>query len=248
MKKLILSVAAAICSFVAFAGTAKTGMTYVDTKTSIVWKFTGSREYAEPGLWTAAIEGAQMVDGSSVSNNLVIPEKLGEYTVTKINKNAFKNNTGITGVTLPATITSIHADAFSGSTLEQNALGEDQSKPFVIGDFLITYQGSDSTFTTPDGVKKIAELAFKSSSASNIILRDEVILVCQDALAVSSGSTTYRSPFKSITFGTGITDLASQVKMSLLGNAAERIEFKAITEVPAPVNAGGTTLYNFFKR
>ena len=101
MKKLILSVAAAICSFAAFAGAAKIGMTYVDTKTSIVWKFNGSREYAEPGLWTAAIEGAEMMDGSAVSGVLVIPEKLGEYTVTKINKGAFTNNTGITGVTLP---------------------------------------------------------------------------------------------------------------------------------------------------
>lgn len=248
MKKLILSAAAAICSFAAFAGTAQGGMTYVDTKTSIVWKFNGSREYAEPGLWTAAIEGAAMMDGSAVSGDLVIPEKLGEYTVTKINADAFKGNTGITGVTLPATIASIHADAFSGSTLEQNAIGEDSSKPFVIGDFLITYQGSAQTFTTPAGVKKIAEFAFKHSSATDIILSDEVILVCQDALAVSAGyNTTYRDPFKSITFGKGITDLASQLKMSMLGNCVERIEFKAITEVPAPVSAGGTTLYNFFK-
>ena len=242
MKKLILSAAAAICSFAAFAGAAQGGMTYVDTKTSIVWKFTGSREYAEPGLWTAAIEGAEMADGSAVSGVLVIPEKLGEYTVTKINADAFKNNTGITGVTLPATIASIHGNAFNGSTLEQNAIGEDRSKPFIIGDFLITYKGSAQTFTTPAGVKKIAEKAFNSApnGLTDIVLGDEVVLVCQDAF--NRGTV-----FKSITFGTGITDLASQVKMSLLGNYAERIVFKAITEVPSPVVAGGTTLYNFFK-
>ena len=242
MKKLILSVAAAICSFAAFAGAAQSGMTYVDTKTSIVWKFTGSREYAEPGLWTAAIEGAEMMDGSAVSNNLVIPEKLGEYTVTKINADAFKNNTGITGVTLPATIASIHGNAFNGSTLEKNAIGEDCSKPFIIGDFLITYKGSAQTFTTPAGVKKIAEKAFFNSpnALTDIVLSDEVVLVCQDAF--NRGNV-----FKSITFGKGITDLASQVKMSLLGNYAERIVFKTITEVPSPVVAGGTTLCNFFK-
>ena len=242
MKRFVLSVAAAICSFAAFAGAAQGGMTYVDTKTSIVWKFTGSREYAEPGLWTAAIEGAEMMDGSAVSNNLVIPEKLGEYTVTKINADAFKNNTGITGVTLPATIASIHGNAFNGSTLEKNAIGEDCSKPFIIGDFLITYKGSAQTFTTPAGVKKIAEKAFNSApnALTDIVLSDEVVLVCQDAF--NRGTV-----FKSITFGKGITDLASQVKMSLLGNYAERIVFKTITEVPSPVVAGGTTLYNFFK-
>lgn len=214
MKKLILSVAAAICSFAAFA------LTYTDTSTSIVWTFDGTRD-TDAGLWSATITGAQMVDGSAVSNAIAIPAKLGEYNVTKIAA-GFAGNQGITAVTLPPSLKSIDCDAFAGSKIETDAIAA--SKTFVIGDFLVKYTGDAETFTTPAGVKAIAESAFSGSTVSNIVLSDDVALICPNAFNRTTA-------FTSITFGKGITELPKNA-MGTVGNA-ERLAFTALTKVPS---------------
>lgn len=214
MKKLILSVAAAICSFAAFA------LTYTDTSTSIVWTFDGTRD-TDAGLWSATITGARMVDGSSVSNAIAIPAKLGEYNVTKIAANAFQNNDGITAVTLPASLKSIDCDAFAGSKIETDALAA--SKTFVLGDFLVKYTGDAETYTTPAGVKAIAGSAFSGSTVSNIVVSDDVALICPSAFNRTSKA------FTSITFGKGITELPKNYQM----RNAERLAFTALTKVPS---------------
>ena len=57
-------------------------------------------------------------DGKDASDNISIPEKVTqdgvEYKVTKIGEGAFQNNTGLTDVTIPASIISIGSSAFAG--------------------------------------------------------------------------------------------------------------------------------------
>ena len=59
-------------------------------------------------------------DDEGVSGNVEIPETVThngvEYKVTEISEGAFQNNTGLTDVSIPASITSIGANAFAGCT------------------------------------------------------------------------------------------------------------------------------------
>lgn len=68
-----------------------------------------------PYTYTINDEWATIVDvDSSVTGDIVIPEKLGFNTVTKIQKHAFKDHTGITSVTIGQYIDFINAEAFFG--------------------------------------------------------------------------------------------------------------------------------------
>ena len=52
--------------------------------------------------------------GKEYKGNIVIPERVINYEVTGIGKNAFSNCKELTSVTLPTTVTTIEEDAFSG--------------------------------------------------------------------------------------------------------------------------------------
>ena len=54
--------------------------------------------------------------GNCSDTDIVIPPMYGEYLVTKISNEAFKNCTSLTSITIPYSITEIGGDAFSGCT------------------------------------------------------------------------------------------------------------------------------------
>ena len=55
-----------------------------------------------------------IADKTAFSGEQVIPEKIGGYSVTKIQASAFKGCTGLTSITVPDSVTSIGSGAFSG--------------------------------------------------------------------------------------------------------------------------------------
>lgn len=77
----------------------------VRAEEDIVWGF------LVLGDKTASITGC-----SDITGKVVIPEKLGNYTVTGINDNAFYGGTNMTEVVMPESITNIGNNAFYGCT------------------------------------------------------------------------------------------------------------------------------------
>ena len=96
---------------------------------------------------------------------LIIPEKIGNMTVTGINKNAFKGRTELTKVVIPDTVTTIEFSAFQGCTgLESVVMGNN-----------VTYIGSSafngctklSDITIPDTVTTLGSGAFYNTAYYN---------------------------------------------------------------------------------
>ena len=63
---------------------------------------------------------AELTDGTSVTGNVVIPAEVEyegkKYPVCNIGTSSFENNTAITSVELPASVTRIYSEAFLGCT------------------------------------------------------------------------------------------------------------------------------------
>ena len=89
-----------LCSIVAVAQTV--------TVDNIVYKV-----YTQVGY-------AELTDGKSVTGNVVIPAEVEyegkKYPVSSIYRSSFENNTAITSVELPASVTKIYSEAFRGCT------------------------------------------------------------------------------------------------------------------------------------
>ena len=97
---LLMVLSMTLCGIVAVAQTV--------TVDNIVYKV-----YTQAGF-------AELTDGTSVTGNVVIPAEVeyeGEkYPVCSIYRSSFENNTAITSVELPASVTGIYSEAFSGCT------------------------------------------------------------------------------------------------------------------------------------
>jgi len=67
-----------------------------------------------------------VADKTTFTGEQIIPEKIGDYTVTKIATSAFKDCTGLTTISVPDTVTSIGSGAFEGCTsLEELSIPKD---------------------------------------------------------------------------------------------------------------------------
>ena len=98
MKKNILSILALLCL------TATSAWADSETIGTYTWTYT-------------VTEGKATVGGvSPMTGDIIIPASLGENPVTSIYQNTFLNCTGLTSVTIPATVTSIGTSAFEGCT------------------------------------------------------------------------------------------------------------------------------------
>ena len=97
---LLMLLSMTLCGIVAVAQTV--------TVDNIVYKV-----YTQWGL-------AEVTDGKSATGNVVIPTEVEyegkKYPVCYIDRSSFQNNTAITSVELPASVTKIYSKAFSGCT------------------------------------------------------------------------------------------------------------------------------------
>ncbi len=96
---------------------------------------------------------------SSVSGNYTIPEKIGKYPVKMIANSAFRNNSAITSVVIPNSVTSMGIGAFENC-------------------------GSLTSVTIGSGITKIPDNAFyKCKNLKSVILPSSVIEIGQLAFA-----------------------------------------------------------------
>ena len=105
---------------------------------------------------------ARIVDYNGTSTDLVIPSTLGGSKVVCIGSSAFKNNTNLTSVTIPDTVTTIENSAFSGcSNIKKLTLGKNVSE---IGMHAFQSNIGLTTLTIPDSVTFIDTGAFGGCS------------------------------------------------------------------------------------
>ena len=93
-----------------------TGILAAETQTAtvdgITWTFTVQDGHAILGGGRRTVRAVD----SRTSGNITVPSTLGGYPVTAVGNYAFYDCSGLTGVSLPATVTTIGKDAFNGAT------------------------------------------------------------------------------------------------------------------------------------
>ncbi|MCM1546677.1 MAG: leucine-rich repeat domain-containing protein [Clostridiales bacterium] len=106
--------------------------------------------------------------------------------VTHIGERAFYNNINLNTITLPDSLTSIGANAFSGTRwMTQQESGFD--KAIYLGNYLIKYTGTSAeNVTVKSGTRLIANSAFASRNLGTVVIPDSVQYIGRYAFANSS--------------------------------------------------------------
>ncbi|HOO23284.1 MAG TPA: leucine-rich repeat protein [Clostridia bacterium] len=120
---------------------------------------------------------AEIISSGGARGVLYIPGEITKggsaYTVTAIRAGAFRNNTEITSVIIPFTVTSIGNEAFSGCINLAGVTFEAGSNLESIGDYAFEHCESLASFVIPDSVRTIGTGAFYGcESLSDITISD----------------------------------------------------------------------------
>ena len=158
------------------------------------------------------IDGTCFIRGikDRTQTDIVIPEEIDGYKVTKIYDNAFRDCTSLTSIVIPDSVTVIFPHAFDGCTNIVEAtipascadcIPPDSLKTVVItsgteiGWFAFAWCDSLTSITIPDGVTTIGACAFLNcSSLTSIEIPDSVTTIESSAFEGCSSLT-------SVTFG-----------------------------------------------
>ena len=155
------------------------------------------------GDWTYSVSGSQAtITGYSGDGGAVeIPALLDGVSVVKVGPEAFFNNTSITSITIPDSVTSIEYAAFDSCTsLASVTIGNSVTS---IGEDAFDSCTSLTSITIPDSVTSIGDYAFEScTSLSSITIPDSVVSIADFAFA-------YCSSLSSITVDTGNLNYSS---------------------------------------
>ena len=108
----------------------------------------------------------EVTSGSTVTGHVTIPDKVTHpdgtiLTVVRVGNEAFKNNTRITGITLPSTVTSIGYSAFNGSS---NLVDVNLPEGITEIDHSAFMNTAITTFVIPVGVKTVSSSLFSHCS------------------------------------------------------------------------------------
>lgn len=128
-----------------------------------------------------------------------IPQEIAGYTVTAIGNSAFENDTKLTSVVLPDTVTEIGSKAFkcpyeSGQPkgrIKNVVLSENLRK---IGDEAFYAQIGITEFDFPYGLQTIGASAFYSTGLKNIFLPDNVTSMGINAFRICQNVETIKMP------------------------------------------------------
>lgn len=140
--------------------------------------------------------------------------------VTSIGYGAFYHCDNLEDVTIPSTVTSIGEYAFA----ETPFLNNTNDKFVIAGDgVLISYNGNDSVVTIPEGVKLIANGAFKDHNGITAVnLADSLLIIGEDAFNGCSN-------LKTLNRGDNVTDIgANAFKGTALSNVTLSPNVKSV--------------------
>ena len=112
-KKLTALIAAATAAVMAFSSTASA----LPAGSCALIENILFSESSDTGFTVTELsDGTVAVIGCTLSGDVVIPDSVGEKTVSTIAADAFYGNTSVTRVVLPETVVSIRSNAFNGTT------------------------------------------------------------------------------------------------------------------------------------
>ena len=160
-------------------------------------------------------------DPASLNGDLVIPDSINNKAIVAIGENAFKNATNITSITIPATVTAIESDAFSGcsgittvdlknvTTIGNGAFEQTGLTSIVIPDN-VTSLGDNSfagcenlaTVTLGEGVTTIGNGAFEQTGLTSIVIPDNVTSLGDNSFAGCENLAT-------VSLGEGVTTIGN---------------------------------------
>ncbi len=140
--------------------------------------------------------GTSAFSGSGFLTDLTLPEN----SLTSIGDGAF-NSTGLSSVTIPASVTSIGVNPFVGGSLQTIRVAEGNQKYKAVNNMLVECKDSKlykvisypchggDTVTVPDQVEIIGISAFSSSGVKNMTVSDKVKVIETSAFAESKLET-----------------------------------------------------------
>ena len=140
----------------------------------------GAEEYTS-GLWkyTKQSDGTVYISAySGFDSNLNIPSKLNGLTVSGIDDEAFYNNTNITNVVIPSSVTYIGYRAFAGSSITSINI------PSTVTDFGYDYW--DNTSSTFNNCDKLITVSFNAKTS----VPEDAFYDCDALTTVTIGNST----------------------------------------------------------
>ncbi len=175
--------------------------------------------YSSGGFSYDVVNGAAVIKGYTGSAaDVVIPEKLGGYSVKTIGYDAFINNSSVTSVTIPDSVTAVEWRAFKGcARLQTVVIGggvtEMRDEAFadcpvlttvtvdsgttVIGVSAFANCVKLSSLSLPNTVAVIEESAFTNTALPSLIVPSSVQTIEREAFKGCSA-------MKTVSFGTGL--------------------------------------------
>ena len=117
------------------------------------------------GLYSIDANGVLTGVSSTVTGAVVIPNVINGIVVTQIGDVCFKNNTNITSVAIPSTVTEIGLSAFDGCTNLAAVTFDAGSQLAVISTYAFYDCTSLTGFTFPAAVTNVASQSFSGCSA-----------------------------------------------------------------------------------
>ena len=248
MKKLLAMLVVAMGVSTLFAN-----QYYYDDTRKCTWELSSGNtdEVSGEGIVLWSIVGCD----PAPSGSFAIPARLGTMNIWGVGngEGLFANATNLTSITIEAGVKYIAANAFAGcanlATVEAKGelenvdtdafagtkfAADNQAKGIVLGGVLVKYAGSELSYTVPDDVKIIADLAFASvpTNGEGILALKSVnlgknvetigawafrssdgvfafdTLVIPDSVKVIKAGAFISCAIKNLTLGAGIEDIS----------------------------------------
>ncbi|MCI6772002.1 MAG: leucine-rich repeat domain-containing protein, partial [Oscillospiraceae bacterium] len=215
-KKHILKrvVACVVVVFVAVTATIMSGVVGLELPKWSEMLVTRASAASE-GYYTYSVEDGEATIyrcEDSIRGDVVIPDKLGGYPVTRIGGFAFQYCSGLTSITIPENVTCINGHAFFKCTGLISVTIPDSV--ISIGDDVFDYCTSLTSVTIGNGVTNIGDFAFRGcTSLISVTIPDGVTNIGDFVFSGCTSLTSMTIPDGVTSIGvaafSGCTDLTS---------------------------------------
>lgn len=108
------------------------------------------------------LKEATVIGYTGPGGNIVIPDTLGGYPVTAVGRRAFQDNTSVTGIVIPDSVTEIGGLAFAGTALTHVTIPDGVAE---LGESVFSNCRYLTGAVIPDSVTEIGEAAFSGCRA-----------------------------------------------------------------------------------